>query len=423
MAIRYVVTRPAYAAMFEPDFLNANHLCVRRFIEEIGAADAFFEGQTGVALDRGIPIQWCFATPMLLMWTLQVRGSILRRTLLSAQYTGMFIVVNDPTSQAPAVTNFRVSYDYYYGVSWDIGRSSLLVWAMGSAPSKDTFWTSDNGNESTTRGACDKTCPPDHSAAAAVLHTMLAVLSAGPVGFSDAPNYTDAVLIKRTCDADGNLLQPSKPLTAIDSTHDVTPGGAPSGYVLTTHTQVGGATVLRLLVSHQLTTAYSLRLLDLWPLPASGSVHVVGDWATLLACASLPPASRGACGVALITVPSDVHAVVATIPAPRTGTDPFTPFLHFVAPACPTATGASGVALLGEIEKFAAISVQRFIAVACSADGSTAFTISGIPGEVVGLAWFANGATFFGNVTLSSSTSGRAHAVCTANVAGTLHCA
>ena len=96
--------------MFEPDFLNANHLCVPRFIEEVGAADAFFGGQTSVALARGIPIQWCFCTPMLLMWTLN----------------------------APAVSNFRVSYDFYYGGSWDIGRSSLIVWAMGSAPSKGT---------------------------------------------------------------------------------------------------------------------------------------------------------------------------------------------------------------------------------------------------------------------------------------------
>ena len=94
--------------MFEPDFLNANHQCVPRFIQEVGAADAFFGAQASVALARGIPIQWCFCTPLLLMWTLT----------------------------APAVTNFRVSYDYAYGGSWDIGRSSLLVWAMGSAPSK-----------------------------------------------------------------------------------------------------------------------------------------------------------------------------------------------------------------------------------------------------------------------------------------------
>jgi len=97
--------------MYEPDFLNANHVCVPRFIEEVGAAEMVFGAQASVALAKGIPIQWCFCTPMLLMWTLN----------------------------APAITNFRVSYDFFYGGSWDIGRSSLIVWAMGKAPSKDTF--------------------------------------------------------------------------------------------------------------------------------------------------------------------------------------------------------------------------------------------------------------------------------------------
>ena len=68
--------------LFEPDFLDANHNCQPRFISEVGAAEGFFGGQASAALDRGIPIQWCFCTPYLLMWTLT----------------------------APAVTNFRVSY-------------------------------------------------------------------------------------------------------------------------------------------------------------------------------------------------------------------------------------------------------------------------------------------------------------------------
>ena len=223
---------------FEPDFLNANHMCVPAFIEHVGAADAFFDGQASAALARGIPIQWCFCTPYLLMWTLG----------------------------APAVTNFRVSYDFYYGSSWDVGRSSLLVAAMGGAPSKDTFWTSDNGAQATTRGGCDKTgCPPDHTSVAAVLHTMLTVLSTGPVGFSDAPGETDAALILRSCDANGTLLQPSRPITAVDSTWAA--AGAPDGgFVLGTHTALAGAGVAaHIFVSHQLKTPFALRAADAWP--------------------------------------------------------------------------------------------------------------------------------------------------------------
>jgi hypothetical protein len=67
--------------MFEPDFLNQNHNCMPQFISQVGAAEGFFGGQAAAALARGIPIQWCFCTPYLLLWTLN----------------------------APAVTNFRVS--------------------------------------------------------------------------------------------------------------------------------------------------------------------------------------------------------------------------------------------------------------------------------------------------------------------------
>jgi hypothetical protein len=49
----------------------------------VGAAEGFFGGQAAAALARGIPIQWCFCTPYLLLWTLN----------------------------APAVTNFRVWYE------------------------------------------------------------------------------------------------------------------------------------------------------------------------------------------------------------------------------------------------------------------------------------------------------------------------
>jgi hypothetical protein len=55
-----------------------------------------------VGLARKIPIQWCYATPSNVLSSLTM----------------------------PAVTNFRGSNDYYYGSSWDVGLSSLLIWAV-----------------------------------------------------------------------------------------------------------------------------------------------------------------------------------------------------------------------------------------------------------------------------------------------------
>ena len=75
-------------------------------------------------------------------------------------------------------------------------------------------------------------------------------MSMGPVGFSDALGQTDAVLINRTCRADGLLLKPSKPLTTIDRLIPGAPpitGGAPSVYTsftaAVTETRVSGAPI------------------------------------------------------------------------------------------------------------------------------------------------------------------------------------
>lgn len=381
--------------MFEPDFLNANHLCVPRFIEEIGAADAFFAGQTGVALDRGIPIQWCFATPMVLLWTLG----------------------------QPAVTNFRVSYDYYYGSSWDIGRSSLLVWAAGGAPSKDTFWTSDNGNQSTTRGGCDKTgCPPDHSSTAAILHTMLAVLSTGPVGFSDAPGETDRDLLMRTCDACGNLLQPSKPLTAVDSTHDVT-GNAPSGYVLITHTAVNSNIWLYMVVSHQMDPTkamFTLRNLDMYPTLSAGTTYGIVTWQNLQLCAPglQSIASTNNCNVTTFTATADPHTSIIALPVPAKGEDPYTPTLTLIAPQC----SSSGTVFFGEMDKFASLSVQRFTSITCTSNGLS-LSLSGLVGETIRVAWWnaINGVSVQ-NVTFNNKgPAPRVSLACTL-VAGNLSC-
>lgn len=328
--------------------------CVPLFIETIGAAEEFFAGQATVALNKGIPIQWCFVTPYLLMWTLT----------------------------APAITNFRGSYDYAYGESYDVGRSSLLIAAMGGAPSKDTFWTSDNGNQSTARGACDKTgCPPDHSAAGAWLHTIVALLTTGPVGFSDAPGWTDAGLLGRTADAAGFLLQPSRPVTAVDSTHDVAPGAAPAGgFVLGTHCAVGGAVWLHEFVSHSLTSPFTLRARDFFPALPAASTWARFEWNATRACAPGSPAA--ACGVAVVTAPADPSAgpALATLPAAPAAGGPgaaFQPTLTLFAPdAC-----SGGAILLGEVDKYVPVSPMRFAAVACAPGGDLAVTLTGVRGE------------------------------------------
>jgi hypothetical protein len=133
---------------FESDFMDQNINCVDDFVENpVHGADAFLDGMASAALGLNVPIQWCYASPNVVMASLNF----------------------------PAVTNFRVSFDYCYGESYAIGESSLLVWAMGAAPSKDTLWTTTN-NHTETPG-CDWTV--DHEEVAAELHVVLALMSTG----------------------------------------------------------------------------------------------------------------------------------------------------------------------------------------------------------------------------------------------------
>ena len=375
--------------LFEPDFLNAAHTCRPDLLRAVGAAEGFFAGQADAAALRGIPIQWCFATPLLVLWSLN----------------------------APTITNFRVSYDYYYGGSYDIGTSSLIVWATGAAPSKDTFWTSDNGNQSTTRGGCDKTgCPPDHSNAGALLHTMLALLSTGPVAFSDAPGETNVSLILRTCDAGGNLLQPSKPVTSVDSTFDTRAGRAPAGgFVLGSYTSVDGGGAAdgvahaRYIVSHSLTAPYSLRGVDLWPRLSPTASYLVVDWAALQPCVP----GGGACPLGVVVPgPPSPDTVLASLPQAPPGNASFTPSLTILTPLC-----VSGYTLVGEVDKFATVSVQRFPRAVCTPTG-VGFGVVGEPGEGVLLGVGGAGGVVVVRITLPTDKGARPRVECVGGAAG-----
>ena len=282
--------------------------------------------------------------------------------------------------------------------------------AMGKAPSKDTFWSSNNGAQATTRGGCDKTgCPADHSTPAAELHTALAVLSTGPVGFSDAPNETDATLLMRTCDSAGNLLQPSRPITSVDSTQSAVAAEQPKGRVLCTHTAIapssssssvavaaaGPAPVeaaLYIVLGHQLTQDYTLLLRDLWPAPATPAVlTVAGSLNALRACSA--GSAAAACGLAQLPLAPGAPSTtpLLTLPMVPAGVDAFTPHLALLARTCPGSSPGAGLGFLGEAEKFAPVSVQRFLALDCTVQGSgeaeLQLTLAGQPGESVALTW------------------------------------
>ena len=93
---------------FESDFFEEQQGCIGEFNVNSSAADTWMRGFSGAAEALAIPVQMSMATPSNLLEALGL----------------------------PALTNFRVSGDYANGGSWDIGWSSMLVWALGAAPSK-----------------------------------------------------------------------------------------------------------------------------------------------------------------------------------------------------------------------------------------------------------------------------------------------
>ncbi|CAM2722812.1 unnamed protein product [Rotaria socialis] len=115
--------------------------------------------------------------------------------------------------QIPRVTHARTSTDYAFHLrgkaqQWAIGISSMFADAMGVAPFKDVFWST-----SFQPGSPYK---PDAKEVLPEREILIATLSTGPVGPGDAINYTNVQSIMKCCREDGLILKPELPLTMIN---------------------------------------------------------------------------------------------------------------------------------------------------------------------------------------------------------------
>lgn len=349
---------------FEPDFMNQNFNCVPEFIHSTDAVQTWHQGMAGAAQGKNISVQWCYATPTDVLAALDM----------------------------PSITNFRVSFDYCYGNSWNIGVSSLLVWALGASPSKDTLWTTSN-NRTVTPGC---SWAPDHETPAAELHLILALFSTGPVGISDALGMTNDTLVRGAISQEGKLLKPSKAASAIDSSFMLPSAGGlhpEEGYVYATY----GSGQSWYFVSFKITKPYPVKVMDFWPPIRSSFDHGQHQKSLVLAyrhfrqneeCYAGADAVQSGC-VQLVLLDSTalknpLHEVFS---APIsswenvTGGSDFAPTLISVWQSCPE----SGWIFLGEsLQKYVALSPARFIQVTCTPTGVVT-TIEGGKGEVIEL--------------------------------------
>ena len=157
---------------FEIDFMDYQLLQFPVLLQNVGLAEQWQVGIGTAAQARNLSVQLCMEVPAELM-----------TTLLS-----------------DSITNARGSGDGGADVA-GFAASSLLMSALGISPFTDNFFsgTGKDGGKS------------------ASLRTALAIMSRGPVGFGDAVGKFNATLLKRTCTADGVLLQPSETAVQLDS--------------------------------------------------------------------------------------------------------------------------------------------------------------------------------------------------------------
>ena len=297
--------------------------------EDVYAAERWYSGMARAADERGIAIQYCLpsATDM----------------LVSLPY--------------PSVVQARASGDY---VSTEanveqLGGSSLLMGAVGIAPSKDTLWTRSPQppTYSDAKQHADYTTQP-HVA----LDAVLATLSLGPVGISDGLAQTDVALISQAfrCATDSTLLRPSRPLSTVDSVFANRSAGRPSADVRATHSRVGEATTHHL-VAWRTTAPVALQPTDLYPAPSMAGERLAvrrhqptaGDDARFRGCEDGQPAG-----------PSCVHVLprgaLPLLPATGGGDADFS--LTAVYESL-----SNGAFFLGELNKFVPTAPQRFEAV------------------------------------------------------------
>ena len=339
-------------ASFEPDFMNQNYNCAAEFVRSVDNATTWQKGMNDAAAAAGVAVQWCYATPSDVLAALEL----------------------------PAVTNFRVSFDFCYGDSWDVGASSLLPSALGKAPSKDTLWTSVN-NYTAIPG-----CPwtPDHEQPAVETHVVLALLTTGPVGISDGLGFTDAPLVRRAVSADGTLLQPCRAATLVDSLFVARAAGdATSAEIYGTYSagdDASSAVRAWYAVSFRMDRDAAVPRSDLYPsAPDAATPLASRAFDGGAACANGTDAlAAGGCLRARASLDAVAFVAPASDATNTTGGTDFAPVVTTVWPdAC-----ASGWLLLGELEKYVSLARARFPRAACT-DAGVAFAVAGSPGERV----------------------------------------
>ncbi|MHA1620188.1 MAG: hypothetical protein ACTSVZ_13000, partial [Promethearchaeota archaeon] len=166
--------------VYEQDWISTHYKKFSQFRTTLGFGERWLRDMATAAQKEGITIQYCMATPAVMMYSLQFTN----------------------------ITNIRASDDYaprwlhMYDVPY-FTQTSMLVHALGCLPFKDTYHGTRIGRFTGER------CPE--------LMALISNLSAGPVGPGSPVDGFNVPILHAMCRKDGLLYKPDRPLTPVDS--------------------------------------------------------------------------------------------------------------------------------------------------------------------------------------------------------------
>ncbi|KAK6165978.1 hypothetical protein SNE40_022777 [Patella caerulea] len=228
--------------VYEQDFLNTNFDSINATVSDVVSGKTWLMEMGNAARKNGLTLQYCMSYPRHAMAALEI----------------------PVVTQARAFADNRPNTDH-----WTIGVSSILAEALGIAPYKDNFWTM----EVQPQNRYNATEP--HTA----LHALISTLSTGPVGPSDLVGYSNRSLIMRSCNAEGLILKPSKPATAIDKQiQQMAFGGniGPEGKIYTTYSNIDNY-IFGIILAANISMDYTLRIQDTGINMTQGSMLMSSD--------------------------------------------------------------------------------------------------------------------------------------------------
>ncbi|XP_046547852.1 uncharacterized protein LOC124257767 isoform X1 [Haliotis rubra] len=210
--------------VYEQDYLRNEFEGINKLLTDIDLGRQWLTQMGNGAAKNGLTIQYCMSFPRHLLQSLEI----------------------------PVVTQSRVSHDNRPNTdNWKIGVSSIFALSLGVVPYKDNFWTT-----SVQPGNRYNLSEPHTS-----LNAVVATLSTGPVGISDMIGGTNKTLIMKSVNADGLILKPSRPATAIDNRIRRMAWSdfeGPDGEVWSTYSDFGGKNKYGIILAADLQGSYNM---------------------------------------------------------------------------------------------------------------------------------------------------------------------